>query len=282
VPLRDPALDHAVVNVRDQMDRAVEIYRRLGFHMTERGHHTLGSINHLAVLQHDYIELIGFEPNAANVRTDILGYPSGLNALVFAMSEANSVYAELQNSDVPAEPPVAFSRPVAVNGSNQDARFQTVRLAKDAVPGGRVYFCQHLTPELVWRPEWQGHANGAVALTRAVLVSADPLRAVAIFKRMFGAPVVSTNRNGAIISCKRFRIEVVPPDGLAGSLGRRNTPEADGRSDYMAAMSVRTQSLDKAEAALSAGGINHTRSADGRVVVPASETMNVTIEFVLS
>jgi hypothetical protein len=281
VPLRDPALDHAVVNVRDQMDRAVEIYRRLGFHITERGYHTLGSINHLAVLEHDYIELIGFEPNAANVRTDILRYPCGLNALVFGMGEANSVYAELQNSDVPAEPPVAFSRPVAVDGSNQDARFQTVRLAKDAVPGGRVYFCQHLTPELVWRPEWQHHANGAVALTRAVLVSADPLRAVAIFKRMFGDAVVSTDRNGAIISCKRFRIEVVPPDGLAGSLGR-NTPEADGRSNYMAAMSVRTQSLDKAEAALSAGGINHTRFADGRVVVPASETMNVTIEFVLS
>ena len=112
MPLRDPALDHAVVNVRDQMDRAVELYRRLGFHMTERGYHTLGSINHLAVLERDYIELIRFEPNAANVRTDSLRYPCGLNALVFGMSEANSVYAELQNSDVPAEPPVAFSRPV--------------------------------------------------------------------------------------------------------------------------------------------------------------------------
>lgn len=281
MPLRDSALDHAVVNVRDQMDRAVEIYRRLGFYLTERGYHTLGSINHLAVLEHDYIELIGFEPNTANVRTDILRYPCGLNALVFRMSAANSVYAELQNSGVPAEPPIAFSRPVAVDGSNQDARFQTVRLATDAIAGGRVYFCQHLTPELVWRPEWQRHANGAVALTRAVLVSADPPRAVAIFRRMFGDPMVSTDRNGAIISCKRFRIEVVPADGLAGAFGP-NTPEADGRSDYMAAISVRTQYLDKAEAALSAGGINHTRFADGRIVVPASETMNVTIEFVLS
>jgi hypothetical protein len=95
VPLRDPALDHAVVNVRDQMDRAVELYSRLGFHMTERGYQTLGSINHLAVLERDYIELIGFEPNAAIVRTDNLRYPCGLNALVFGMSEANSVYAEL-------------------------------------------------------------------------------------------------------------------------------------------------------------------------------------------
>ena len=50
----------------------------------------------------------------------------------------------------------------------------------------------------------------------------------------------------------------------------------------MAAMSVRTLSLDKTEAALTAGGISYTRFADGRVVVPATETMNVTIEFVLS
>src|SRR5690348_9321167 len=83
--LREPMLDHAAVNVREQLDRAVEIYRRLGFQMTERGYHTLGSINHLAILEQDYIELIGFEPNAANVRTDILRYPCGLNALVFRM-----------------------------------------------------------------------------------------------------------------------------------------------------------------------------------------------------
>jgi hypothetical protein len=281
VSLREPELDHAVVNVHDQMDRAVEIYRRLGFQMTERGYHTLGSINHLAILEQNYIELIGFEPNAANVRTDIQRYPCGLNALVFGMSDSNSLYTELQNSGVPAEPPIAFSRPVAVDGINQDARFQTVRLAKDTIAGGRVYFCQHLTPQLVWRPEWQRHANGAVALTRAVLVSADPRHAAEIFKRMFGPVAVSIDHTGASIACKRFRIEIVAPHLLAGNFGP-DAPAADGRSDYMAAMSVRTQSLDKAEAALSTAGIKHTRFADGRVVVPASETMNVTIEFVLS
>src|SRR3974377_1030330 len=71
---RPPPLDHAVVNGRDQMDRAVQIYRRLGFHMTERGYHTLGSINHLATLEHDYIELIGFKPNTSKLRTDILRF----------------------------------------------------------------------------------------------------------------------------------------------------------------------------------------------------------------
>lgn len=54
-----------------------------------------------------------------------------------------------------------------------DARFTTVRLAPGQLPGGRVYFCQHLTPEFVFRDEWQTHANGAYALERLHLIDAS-------------------------------------------------------------------------------------------------------------
>ena len=45
-----PTLDHVVVNVRDRIDAGLETYNRLGFTMTPRGYHTLGSMNHLAIL----------------------------------------------------------------------------------------------------------------------------------------------------------------------------------------------------------------------------------------
>ena len=51
-------LDHVVINARDDMDRAADIYRRLGFTLTERGYHSLGSMNHLAMFGTDYLELI--------------------------------------------------------------------------------------------------------------------------------------------------------------------------------------------------------------------------------
>jgi len=38
-------LDHVVINARDDMDRAAEVYQRLGFTLTERGYHSLGSMN---------------------------------------------------------------------------------------------------------------------------------------------------------------------------------------------------------------------------------------------
>jgi Glyoxalase-like domain len=40
-----PTLDHVVVNTQDRLDEAAETYRRLGFTLTPRGYHTLGSMN---------------------------------------------------------------------------------------------------------------------------------------------------------------------------------------------------------------------------------------------
>ena len=44
-----PVLDHVVINVMGKLDEAAAQYGRLGFQLTERGHHTLGSSNNLAI-----------------------------------------------------------------------------------------------------------------------------------------------------------------------------------------------------------------------------------------
>ena len=66
-------LDHVVINARDDMDRAADIYRRLGFTLTERGYHSLGSMNHLAMFGTDYLELIKSDPMGDNPESWIVG-----------------------------------------------------------------------------------------------------------------------------------------------------------------------------------------------------------------
>ena len=44
-----PVLDHVVINVMGRLDEAAAQYQRLGFQLTERGYHTLGSSNNLAI-----------------------------------------------------------------------------------------------------------------------------------------------------------------------------------------------------------------------------------------
>jgi hypothetical protein len=81
-------LDHVVINARDDMDRAADIYRRLGFTLTERGYHSLGSMNHLAMFGTDYLELIAVPKGATSGRLDLLDFPFGLNGLVFGSEDS--------------------------------------------------------------------------------------------------------------------------------------------------------------------------------------------------
>jgi len=43
-------------------------------------------------------------------------------------------------------------------------RFSLMSLAADETPGLDSFICAHLTPELMRRPEWLVHANGAVGV----------------------------------------------------------------------------------------------------------------------
>src|SRR5437763_2868128 len=75
-----PVLDHVVIDVRDRIDEAMRCFQSLGFNLTPRGRHTLGSVNHLAMFATDYLELLGFAGDA--VRAEIMRFPVGLNGLV--------------------------------------------------------------------------------------------------------------------------------------------------------------------------------------------------------
>jgi len=132
-----PTLDHVVVNVRDQLDEGQRTYRRLGFNLTPRGYHTLGSMNHLAIFGTEYLELIA-APADEPRRAEILDAPSGLNGLVFGTEDSASVYEALSGAGVPIEPPNEFSRPVELpDGKHRDAVFRTVRLKPGATDVGK-------------------------------------------------------------------------------------------------------------------------------------------------
>jgi catechol 2,3-dioxygenase-like lactoylglutathione lyase family enzyme len=51
------AIDHAVIAVRD-LDAALASFRALGFTLTPRGYHSIGSQNHCIMLGRTYIELL--------------------------------------------------------------------------------------------------------------------------------------------------------------------------------------------------------------------------------
>src|SRR5438045_2525219 len=245
-----PVLDHVVIDVRDRIDEAMRCFRSLEFQLTPRGRHTLGSVNHLAMFATDYLELLGFAGDG-EVRPEIVRFPIGLNGLVFKAADADSVYDRAAAAGLLILPVQSFSRPVALDSGTQDARFRTTRLDPAQVAMGRVYFCEHQTPDLVWRPEWQSHPNGARAISRVVVATADPRRTASLFRGLFGDDAVADRDGSQIIGAGNARVELSTPDALTAEFGEA-AAEPAGRPEYMAALGIKVRSLPEARRCLRA------------------------------
>ena len=272
-------LDHVVINARDDMDRAADVYTRLGFSLTERGYHSLGSMNHLAMFGTDYLELIAIPKDAKSGRLDLLEFPFGLNGLVFGSEDSAVTYDSLAKAGVPVDPPVEFTRPVKVGSEMRDARFRTVRMKAGVVPYGRVYYCHHFTRDVVWRDEWRHHANGTVAVVRALIVEPDPAAASELYANMFGPENVREIKGGKSVVVGNSRFDIVTEAELKAQFGDA-VPDAQGRKAYMAGLTFRTVSVDKAARALQAGKIGGVAQSAGRLVVPAKQALDAVLEFI--
>ncbi|MBJ7221236.1 MULTISPECIES: VOC family protein [unclassified Brenneria] len=168
------SLDHLVLNAQFETDSAAALLSQLGFTLTPRGYHSMGSINHLVMFAHHYLEILGLPPGEPVRREELLAGPAGLDGLVFRSQDIAASAAAIQRAGFTPQPVRTFSRPVDIDGQRQQARFSTVHLPADSFSAARIYFCQHHTPELVWRDEWQHHQNGVTRISQLTVVTDDP------------------------------------------------------------------------------------------------------------
>jgi glyoxalase-like protein len=273
-------LDHVVVDVREDLDAAASLFRRLGFSLTARGYHTLGSANHLAIFRSNYLELLGWEHGTQDVRAELLRYPVGLNGVVFRADDAGRLCTALREDGLPAQDPLTFSRPVRLpNGGEGEAQFRTVRFEPGTFGATRMYFCEHLTPELVWRREWSAHPNGALDVVRLIIQAEHPHRLGTLFATMFGEERTRLEGDGCTVQAENARIEIMTRADLHARF-RDTAPNLAGRDEAPAVLTLHTSSLSAASEALRSGELPSIQTGDDRLVVPAQSAMNVTIEFV--
>lgn len=269
-----PVLDHIVANVHQRMDEAERLYRRLGFTLTPRGRHTLGSINHLAIFATDYLELIGLSEDAGG-RQELLEWPLGWNGVVFNTEDAAGLQAGLAEAGVAAGAPNDFSRPVALEDGVFDAAFRTVRMPNETTPAGRLYWCEHKTRGLVWRDAWRRHRNGVVGVARVVYVAENPARLLGVLAAMFGAEAVSPD---GVMPAGMASVEVITPAAAEARYGDA-VADAAGRPEWIAAMEFRVLDVGVAAETLMRGGFT-VRSGVAGPVVAAADAMGAAMVFV--
>ena len=265
-PLNLPAagevvLDHVGLFVPD-MERAAAAFARLGFRLTPLSpqRHRLapgqplvpaGTANRLAMLREGYIEIltpIADTPVAAQLHAAITRY-AGLHLIAFGGAAA-AARAHLAAEGFGPQPVIALERTVATAAGEGIARFSVVRVPPGTMAEGRVQYCQHHTPELVWQEPRLAQPNRAQALTDLVLCVADPAEAAARHGRFVGRHPRALAA-GFVLSLDRGRLLFTDPPGLARLLPGTAVPALP----FMAALAVTADDLAATRAVLAHNGV---------------------------
>ena len=203
-------IDHAVIVVRD-LAGAETNYKRLGFRPTPKGHHTkLDTINHCIMLERDYFEVLAVgKPGPFNEEQQAtLKDREGLWALALQTDDARAAHGRLKAAGFSPTDPVDFARPVELPGRTTEARFTVFYFEADAVPGLRLFLCQHYTRDVVWRPDYLGQANAAKSLSHVTLAVDDPATAAKAYGRVFGT-TPTTRPGGFAVPAGQAEIRLI-------------------------------------------------------------------------
>jgi hypothetical protein len=234
-------VDHVVLNAKTELAALQRAVSGLGFRLSPRAQHSLGSLNHVAALRVGYLELVGVPPEQPDVRPDIGRGNVGIDGLVFRTENAEATVASLRESGYHPTPVREFSRPVRLGEATYSARFRTVRLDPTPFTSGRIYFCEHLTPELVWLDGTMDHANGSTAIGEVVVVSARPEEQARLFAGLAGSDP-DVDQGGMCVRFEDCLVRVFSPESYERAYGSSALPDRV-RTEFFGAVLIRCENL---------------------------------------
>ncbi len=272
-----PVIDHAVINVDDELDQAQHLFQRMGFQLSKRGHHSMGSSNHLAVFADNYLELLGYEPASSSTARGLWNVAPGLAGLVWKTSDAHAVWQHLRQYQLDGEPPTHFSRPVVLpDGRHTEARFCISRIRASALAYGFSFFCEHQTPQAVWQPAWQEHPNGVLALSAFVIASSQPEETLALYRQLFCTEAREDGCGGYVFDSGTCQLRIISHQ--QSSLEFALPPVGPDAPTKMVALCFAVASLDQLRNCFSQGDIQW-REQGNQVLVTQQQAQWLAMRF---
>ena len=271
-------LDHLGVYAEDA--QALHgAYERLGFTLTPLSRQSgrlaadgplvpFGTANRCAMLAEGYLELLAVMDPAAplNGADRFLARYAGAHIVALGMEDEGGNLRRLRAGGLDVAGVLPLERRVdASDPASPLARF--ARLPLPDAPEGRIQLVRHLTPELLWRPEWTTHANRAEALDGAIIAVEHPAESAARFSRLAGVPVTPDRAGGFRLDLPRGWVRLLPASALAAVLPAVDAPALPPALPWVAAAVIRTSDGADAARALAAG-LPHREAPDGLLILP--------------
>ena len=164
--------------------------------------------------------------------------PRGITELMLGTRDLRATKAELVEQFpelLPGSVEAQVDRRIHLDGRLAYQTFRILVLAPGTVAGiGTLGFCEHVTPQLIWRPQLLQHANGARNITGATFVHADPPSLQAVYARLFGAEKVRTAAGQCDVDFAGVSLTFVNAARLAALLPDFEPRVASGPADLRA------------------------------------------------
>ncbi len=270
-------IDHAIIGVRD-LEKAREVYERLGFRATPRGRHVgWGTANYCLMFQDDYLEILGIVDPAAETNNldHFLESREGLLSIVLRSFDAAATRAAWVEAGLDPADVKDLSRLLE---PDTELRFQNVTLKSDATADVPMFACSHLTPEPMRQPGWTEHPNGALGIHTITAVTNDPAAAIEPMARVFGSAKITETDNTLAVHTGRGVILFATPDDV-DMLHPQLRSELETEQATLAVLSVRVRDLAGTAAWLNKVGVPFSRESSGMIGVDAAHAHGVMLEF---
>jgi hypothetical protein len=177
----------------------------------------------------------------------------------------------------PSEPR-ALGRQLELPEGTVVPRFSLLTLPPEETPGLDCFLCGHLTPELVRRPEWVAHPNGALGIHSVHLLVEDTAPLLPAYDRLFGLHEVTTTDAVAAVRAGPHRILFSTPDDFMTM-----HPDIEIDPDFLlpgiAAIELAVTSRDAAADYLAQWQIPFDEPPDGRLIVAADDANGTVLFF---
>jgi catechol 2,3-dioxygenase-like lactoylglutathione lyase family enzyme len=276
-------IDHTLVGVAD-LDRAAQDWTRLGFTLSPRGRHIgWGTANYCVMFERDYIELLGIlDPTQFVNGLDrfLAGRGEGLMGFAYASADNAATAASLAKAGLAATEPKDLARQLELPEGTALPRFKLVFLPPETAPGVSSFITHHLTPELLRRPEWLIHANGAVGIKGLTIAIDDPVALVPTYERLFGPQAVNRTDDIVTLHVGRHTILFANRWDLEALHPELELPEEGWAEPRVVLMTLATADLERTIDHLTFGQVEFEQRRGHAVLVPAFAASGAALEFV--
>jgi hypothetical protein len=275
-------IDHVIIGVRD-LEGARIGWSRLGFSLTPRGRHSgQGTANYCIMFETDFLELLGIVDPSDNVEglAAFLAVREGARNVAFAPagSAEDARSALLERGLHPSELR-ALGRRMELPDGPAIPRFGLIGLAAEDTPGLLGSFvCAHLTPELMRRPDWLDHPNGANGLRAIHVLVERTAPMLHAYDRLFGIQQVTTTDTVATIHVGRHRIVFSTPDDFV-TMHPGIEVQPDVQLPAIVGLDLAIANRDDTADCLRQREIPFDKLPDGPLCVPASEANGAILFF---